>query len=357
MTQEILNLKNIKVYRGAKCVLDIDALRVDRGELVSILGSNGSGKSTLLQVLNGLLPIRQGSARVLGEDLTVADAVGLRRRAALVFQDPLFIHDTVFANVALPLRFRGLSETETKTKVESALSAFRCGHLRSRLAHRLSGGEIQRVCLARAFVTEPELLLMDEPFSALDPATRKELLEELKVVALARQVTVLLVSHNLDEVLRFAGRAVVLQDGRIFQDALPAEVLRRPANYNIARLVGMDNLWTCGIIRAGARIAVKVNSHFVFDSQNSMEEGPAWCCLPGDAFRYIMPGDRPDTAWKKLDVVVTDIIPGIGVFKIQARCDELLINMTLVADQANKLSAGERISVAFQPESVHLVIN
>ena len=357
MTQEILNLKNIKVYRGAKCVLDIDALRVDRGELVSILGSNGSGKSTLLQVLNGLLPIRQGSARVLGEDLTMADAVGLRRRAALVFQDPLFIHDTVFANVALPLRFRGLCEAEIKTKVESALSAFRCCHLRSRLAHRLSGGEVQRVCLARAFVTEPELLLMDEPFSALDPATRKELLEELKVAAIARQLTVLLVSHNLDEVLRFANRAVVLQDGKVVQDALPAEIIRRPANFNIARLGGMDNMWPCDIINEGERYLAKVSDHFVFVASNSFAARTAWCCLPGDAFRLIMPGEVPDLACKQIDVTIKDIIPGIGVYQLQARAGELVINMTLAADKADALTPGERVLIEFQPEAVHFVIN
>ena len=348
-------MRRVKTYRGAKCVLDIDSFHISKGELVSVMGPNGSGKSTMLQVLNGLLPIRQGAAYFLGEDIASSDAVQLRRRAALVFQDPLFIHDTVCANVSLPLRFRGLPENEIEEKVAAALVAFRCDHLSSRLAHRLSGGEAQRVCLARAFVTEPELLLLDEPFSALDPPTRKDLLAELKTAALTRQVTAILVSHSLDDVLRFAQRAVVLQDGRIVQDALPGTVLRKPVNSTIARLVGMDNMWSCQVSVAGGQGKVQINDHLSFAASEAEEEGAAWCCLPGDGFRIFEAGQLPGHAWVPLSAKVMQIIPGIGVVQVQAQAGSLMLNMSVNAGLATGLSPGQEITAAFHLEAVHII--
>lgn len=356
MNQAIVDLKQVRTYRGAKCVLDIESLSIGKGELVSVLGPNGSGKSTLLQVLNGLLTIRQGTARVLGVDLPGADTVQLRRRSAMVFQDPLFIHDTVYANVAMSLQFRGLPEKTVKEKVEAALIAFRCSHLVTRLAHRLSGGEAQRVCLARAFVTEPELLLLDEPFSALDPATRNDLLAELKIAALSRQLTVILVSHNLDEVLRFAQRTLVLQEGRIVQDALPGTILRRPVNSIIARLAGMDNMWPCQVVVAGEQVKVHVNEQIVFAAMGVQRAGTGWCCLPGDSFRIIEEGQLPEMSWIPLDAEVDQVIPGIGVAQVQAKVGELALTLCVTGDRAAGLSKGQQLKVAFQQTAAHILM-
>lgn len=356
MNQAIIDVKGVKTYRGAKGVLDIDSLVIRKGDLVSVLGPNGSGKSTLLQVLNGLLPSRQGTVRVLGFDLPGADTVQLRRRSSMVFQDPLFVHDTVYANVALPLRFRGLSENVVRAKVEAALLAFRCSHLATRLAHRLSGGETQRVCLARSFVTEPELLLLDEPFSALDPATRNDLLAELKTVAIAREVTVILVSHNLDEVLRFAQRALVLQDGRIVQDALPGTMLRKPVNSIIARLAGMDNMWPCQVIADGEQVKVNVNEQIVFAVNGVQGAGQGWCCLTGDSFRILEEGYSPDRSWILLNAEIDQVIPGIGVVQVQAKVGELPLTLCVTGERAAGLSKGRLLRVAFQQKDAHILM-
>ena len=259
MNQAIVDVKGVKTYRGAKCVLNIESLMIGRGELVSVLGPNGSGKSTLLQVLNGLLPSRQGAARVLGFDLPGADTVQLRRRSSMVFQDPLFIHDTVYANVALPLRFRGLPEKVVRAKVKAALNAFRCSHLVTRLAHRLSGGETQRVCLARAFVTEPELLLLDEPFSALDAQTRTLMQEELLRIWETHRLSTLYVTHNIQEAVYLADRVVVLsrRPGRI-RSILNIDLPRhnRDAAEHVARFNSYcDHIW--GLIRKDAEEALR----------------------------------------------------------------------------------------------------
>ncbi len=355
-SQLIVNLEQAKAYRGAKCVLDIGSLRITKSELLSIIGPNGSGKSTLLQVINGLLPVREGAVSVMGIKLPSTNPVELRRRSAMVFQDPLFIHDTVYANVALPLRFRGLDHKTIVARVEAAMTAFRCSHLRDRLAHRLSGGEAQRVCLARSFVTEPELLLLDEPFSALDPSTRNDLLAELKHVALVRQVTVLLVSHNLDEVLRFAQRAIVMEGGKVAQDASPETVLRRPVNMTIARLTGMDNIWPCQIHRQDdGQSQVVIQEGISFTCEQMGQEGVAWCCLPGDSF---VTGNHQtsDASWVQMSVVITDIIPGIGVVQVEGRTGNLPVIIRMAGDKAVNLQRGQLLTVAFRRAAAHIVI-
>lgn len=353
--QSIVEFEQAKAYRGTKCVLDIGSLHIVKSELLSIIGPNGSGKSTLLQVINGLLPVQQGAVSVMGFKLPSANPVELRRRSAMVFQDPLFIHDTVYANVALPLRFRGLDHKTIAARVESVMTAFRCSHLRDRLAHHLSGGEEQRVCLARSFVTEPELLLLDEPFSALDPSTRNDLLAELKHVALARQVTVLLVSHNLDEVLRFARRAIVMEGGKVAQDASPETVLRRPVNMTIARLAGMDNIWPCQVHRQDdGQSQVIIQEGFSFPCEQMGQEDTAWCCLPGDSF--VTDNQRTlDASWVQMSVVITDIIPGIGAVQVEGRTGNLPVIMRMAGDKGVNLQRGQFLAVAFRRAAVHIV--
>lgn len=353
-SQWIVEFEQAKAYRGSKCVLDIGSLHIAKSELLSIIGPNGSGKSTLLQVINGLLPVREGAVSVMGIKLPSTDPVELRRRSAMVFQDPLFIHDTVYSNVALPLRFRGLTDKMVSAKVEAAMATFRCSHLRDRLAHRLSGGEAQRVCLARSFVTEPELLLLDEPFSALDPSTRNDLLAELKHAALDRQVTVLLVSHSLDEVLRFAQRAIVMEGGKVAQDASPETVLRQPVNVTIARLTGMDNIWPCRIHHQDGQSQVIIQEGFSFPIGGLKPQESAWCCLPGDSFR-IMAEEAFDSSWVQISVIITNIIPGIGVVQVEGKADTLPFIMRMARDRATSLRKGQSLVVAFQSAAVHIV--
>lgn len=348
-------IRQAAVCRGSKQVLHIDSLAIASGELVCILGPNGSGKSTLLQVLNGLLPVQRGEVRVLGQDLAAADQVRLRRQSALVFQDPLFVHDTVYHNVALPLRFRGLPDKVVCDKTDAALAAFRCSHLATRLAHRLSGGEAQRVCLARAFVTEPELVLLDEPFSALDPATRNVLLAELKAAAQARQTTVLLVSHSLDEVLRFAKRAVVMQDGAVVQDGSPEDILRRPANLTIARLAGMDNIWPVRLENRAADGLACLAGTVTFPVHEPMAEGQAWCCLPGDSFQLINNNLKLQPGWVKLEVDVTQVVAAIGTVQVEGKAGALPVILRLTPGEALTITCGEQVSVAFSPAAAHIL--
>lgn len=351
----VLELSGVQVQRGRKTVLDIDILRLNKGELVSVIGPNGAGKSTLLQVIDLLLPVNAGTIKLYGEDAGRINPREQRRRAGLVFQEPLLIKDTVFNNVALPLKLRGVTQDERVRRVKQALALFGCSHLVNRLAHRLSGGEAQRVSLARAMACDPELLLLDEPFSALDPATRHLLTLELRQVAEEREMTVILVSHNLSDVLHFTERAVVLEDGRIVQDDKPETVLRKPATKSVAQMVGMDNILPLSLEATTVGALVKLSETVRFEGQAIPPQVEGWCCLPGDVFHIFGDESVYGSPWVVLEVMVRKAIPGIGVYHLIADGPGFPLNMKVSREQAGRVAQGSRITVAFHPQDAHIV--
>ena len=359
MSVPVLELNKVKAYRGRKTVLDVPRFLVQRGELLSLIGPNGAGKSTLLQVINALLPHAEGEIRLFGTSIAGFDRVELRRRCAMVFQEPLFVRDTVYENVAMPLRLRGWKGEDVKRRVQAALELFRCHHLAERLALRLSGGEAQRVCLARAFVTEPELLLLDEPFTALDPATRSDLLAELRQAAIAREMTVLLVSHNLSDVLNFTERAVVMEEGKIAQDADPETVMRRPVSVSVARLVGMDNIIACRVEERQGAAVIRMPGGLDIPWTGDKGAAGSYCCLPGDAFSLApegqAEGQKTDFFYVKIEVLVRQIIPGVGIYKAVVSCNGLELNIALPKEQGRKLAVGQKAWVLINPKEAHLV--
>ncbi len=353
MNEILLALESVTFDRGArKRVLDIDRLTVTRGELVALVGPNGAGKSTLLQVMNLLHPHR-GAISLFGQDARRADKTALRRRCAMLFQDALLLDDTVFANVAWPLRIRGWAPRDIAARVRRALADFRCDHLAERRARSLSGGEAQRVSLARALAVDPELLLLDEPFSALDPATRNELVGEIRHLAETRGMTVILVSHSFTDVLHFAERAVVMEAGRIVQDDRPETVLRRPANEQIARLVGMDNIIPCRLDSEGENAVVTLAGGLRFSYPGAVSGPVSVCCLPGDALQLW--DDRLADApvpWVAVEGRVQRLLPGIGAGKLFVRAGDL----TLCARVPRTFSPdSENVRLAFDPADAHLV--
>ncbi|MGE5587624.1 MAG: energy-coupling factor ABC transporter ATP-binding protein [Clostridia bacterium] len=219
MREAVLELKDVKVCRGARLVVDVPRLAVTRGETLAVVGPNGAGKSTLLQVMACLLRPRTGEVSVFGEKVERGtDLVRLRRRMAMVLQRPYLVDGTVFDNVAVGLRMRGVPRDEVRARVERALDTFGIEHLAGRRARALSGGESQRVSLARAFVLDPEVLFLDEPTSSLDVRARMELLTELGEVVRMTRVTTVFVTHDVVEIPFLADRTLVMASGRIVAD-------------------------------------------------------------------------------------------------------------------------------------------
>jgi ABC-type sugar transport system ATPase subunit len=237
--------------------LHIDDLSLESGEFLVILGPTGSGKTVLLETVAGLRRPKAGQVRFGGKDVTMEPPE--RRRVGFVYQDyALFPHLTVAENIAFGLRGRGTRgrdgragsgpdrtdrRTHARDRVAALASLLGIGPLLLRYPAGLSGGEQQRVALARALAIEPDILLLDEPLSALDRQTRRELRGEIKRLHRESGTTVLHVTHDLDEALALGDRMAVLIDGELRQVGVPAEVMRRPVDAGVAELLGTTNVF------------------------------------------------------------------------------------------------------------------
>lgn len=219
----VLTVKDIAVRRGGRCILQVDRFAVQSQEVVALIGPNGAGKSTLLTILACLAPPDQGDLFFGDKKVTRKNALAVRRRLAVVFQEPLLLDSTVLENAALGLKLRGQKQGADK-KALGWLQRFGVDHLANQNALTLSGGEAQRVSLARAFALEPEVLLLDEPFASIDVISRTSLVSEFKSALTGTGTTAVLVTHDFQEVLALASRAVVLDQGQITAEGTPQEI-------------------------------------------------------------------------------------------------------------------------------------
>jgi spermidine/putrescine transport system ATP-binding protein len=226
---------------GAVQVLADVSFRVRAGEFITLLGPSGCGKTTLLRIIAGLERADHGRVTLGGRDIDHLPAN--RRPVNTVFQSyALFPHLTVFENVCFGLRARRFAETEVTSRVEAGLALLQLSELSRRYPHQISGGQKQRVALARALVNEPEVLLLDEPMSALDAKLRAEVQLELRRLQLSLGKTFVLVTHDQHEAMTVSDRIVVMNRGRIEQEGPTAEVYEQPKNRFIAEFFGAANL-------------------------------------------------------------------------------------------------------------------
>jgi tungstate transport system ATP-binding protein len=230
-------------------VLRIPFLAIPEGEILSIIGPNGAGKSTLLQTLCSLLPFR-GEILFRGREIgTELPVLRYRRRLAMVLQEPLLFSTTVYDNVASGLRIRGMKRSDVGPTVMGALERFGIADLKERSARTLSGGEARKVSLARAMATNPEVLFLDEPFSALDPIIREELIEDLERVLRQTRTTTVFVTHDRQEALRLSTRIGVMKSGEIIQVGSPEDIMDRPADEFVASLAGVETILKGEVVR------------------------------------------------------------------------------------------------------------
>ncbi|HBE79591.1 MAG TPA: sulfate ABC transporter ATP-binding protein [Firmicutes bacterium] len=241
-----IEIRNINKTFGAFQALHNIDLEVASGELVALLGPSGSGKTTLLRIIAGLEIPDSGAIFFHGEDAT---GLSVRdRKVGFVFQHyALFKHMTVFENVAFGLRVRPRSlrppETKIRAKVNELLKLVQMEWLAGRYPAQLSGGQRQRIALARALAVEPRVMLLDEPFGALDAKVRKELRRWLRHLHNEIHLTSIFVTHDQDEALEVADRVVIMNEGKIEQIGSPEEVYDRPANLFVYKFLGNVNLF------------------------------------------------------------------------------------------------------------------
>src|SRR5947209_786626 len=209
-----------------KAVDDV-ALEVAEGEFLAIVGGSGSGKTTLLRLVNRLIEADSGTIRVEGEDVRAADPIGLRRRIGYVFQSGgLFPHFSVAENIGITPKLLGTPAEQISAQVDELLDLVRLDRKnhRERFPHELSGGQRQRVGVARALAAKPRIVLMDEPFGALDPLTRDALGEDFRALHDRLGLTTVMITHDMSEAILLADRVAVMRGGRLLADGSPAEL-------------------------------------------------------------------------------------------------------------------------------------
>ncbi|HIH02983.1 MAG TPA: ABC transporter ATP-binding protein [Methanoregulaceae archaeon] len=229
---------------GEKTVLDGISLDVKKGESFGLIGPSGGGKSSLIRILDLLIPPTRGRLWI-GEDEVVRgsrDLIALRRRMAMVFQRPAAFRMNVFENVAYGLALRGVPRSARRLRVAEALELVGLGGFEDRRASTLSGGELQRVSIARCLVTDPEVLFLDEPTANLDPLSTNVIEEVVAGLRKDRGTTVVMATHNLEQGQRLCDRLAVMAGGRLVQVGTPLELFYRPMSIEVAQFVGAENL-------------------------------------------------------------------------------------------------------------------
>ena len=228
-------------YPGGKAGIFDLTLALQQGELLVCIGPSGCGKTTLLKLIAGFFRPEAGVVRLGGHDVTHASVAS--RGCGIVFQSyALFPHMRVWENVAYPLRVRGVEPAQRRRKADEMLAMVGLTGMAERLPAQLSGGQQQRVALARALAFEPKALLLDEPLSALDAATRVAMRDEVRRIQKMQDIAALLITHDQDEALSLADRIAVLRDGRLVQCDTPAAIYDRPVDGFVAGFVGRANV-------------------------------------------------------------------------------------------------------------------
>ncbi|MEC1673011.1 choline ABC transporter ATP-binding protein OpuBA [Bacillus mojavensis] len=241
----MLTLQNVsKTYKGGKKAVNSVNLEIEKGEFICFIGPSGCGKTTTMKMINRLIEPSAGQIFIDGENIMEQNPVELRRKIGYVIQQiGLFPHMTIQQNISLVPKLLKWPEQQRKERARELLKLVDMGpDYLDRYPHELSGGQQQRIGVLRALAAEPPLILMDEPFGALDPITRDSLQEEFKKLQKTLHKTIVFVTHDMDEAIKLADRIVILKGGEIVQVGTPDDILRNPANEFVEEFIGKERL-------------------------------------------------------------------------------------------------------------------
>ena len=243
----MIEFKNVKKKYKKNTILENFNLKIEDGKLVVLIGASGSGKTTLLKMINRLISITEGQILINGKDINTIDPIELRRGIGYVIQQTgLFPHMTVRENIEVIPKLLGKSKEELDEKTLELLKmvGLEPNEYLDRYPAELSGGQQQRIGVARAFAAGAEIILMDEPFSALDPITRGELQEELFNIQKEYNKTIVFVTHDMDEAINIADMICILEKGKILQYDTPENILKNPIGDYVEEFVGKNKIWS-----------------------------------------------------------------------------------------------------------------
>jgi tungstate transport system ATP-binding protein len=358
MEESILSVKDLVVSRNDQTVLRVDALDIAHGEVLAVIGPNGAGKSTLLLVLARLLAPNTGQIYFRGLPMEQEDELSYRRRIALVLQEPLLLHRSVFDNVAAGLRFRGVHRDEVRARTMNWLERLEISHLKDRQGHRLSGGEAQRTSLARAFALQPELLFLDEPFSALDAPTRARLLQDLHALLNETGITTVFITHDLDEALVLGDRVAVLLAGVLRQVGRPQDVFASPNDADVAAFVGVETVIAGRVaVSSDGQITVEANG-MKLEAVGDIPTGTQvlYCLRPEDITLSTSERAAGSSARNQLSGHILRMAPSGPLVRVVVDCGSPVVAL-ITRGSANemRLVEGQTVTASFKASAAHVI--
>jgi tungstate transport system ATP-binding protein len=360
MAEALLSLHDIRVRYDQLTVLELSSLAVCTGEVLAVIGPNGAGKSTLLRIMGLLHQPTEGKVCFRGNPVARNDGLSIRRRMASVFHEPLLLNSSVYENATLGLKLRGLDRRSIDQRIRPWLERLRIAHLADRRARVLSGGEAQRTSLARALALQPELLLLDEPFSSLDPPAREDLLMDLETILREAAVTTVFVTHDRDEAFMLADRIAVLIDGRLLQVGGTADVFSQPINEEVARFVGVDTKISAVVEKVSEGLAEVSFNGGSAKVAGDLRPGERLilCLRPEDITLSLDRGqDSESSARNRLSAKVVKIAPWGSHYRVGLECSGTRLAALITRPSLLELGLreGGDVVASFKASAVHVI--
>jgi ABC-type Fe3+/spermidine/putrescine transport system ATPase subunit len=347
-----VEFRDIDIFYGKFAAVRNFSLAIRKGSFVTLLGPSGCGKTTILRSIAGLVDISSGQISIGGK--RVDDIPIYKRNIGLVFQNyALFPHKNVFDNVAFGLKYRNVPKAEIVRRVRKALDMVRLPGSETKLPSQLSGGQQQRIALARAIVFEPEVLLMDEPLSALDANMREDMRVEIKKIQSETGITAIFVTHDQEEALSMSDRIVVMNAGAIEQIGVPEQVYDRPATAFVANFLGKANMLPGTVTAMDDRTAT-----VALAGGHVVKAAAPRALTPGSAITVVIRPQKLTVGTGAVNrfagrIVSTSYLGGNAVYEIDIGGGAVVRANTLV--DGRPLREGEPVDIGFDPQGCVLL--
>jgi molybdopterin-binding protein len=352
----MLSVRNISKELTPFAIKDV-SFEVSNSQYFVLLGSTGVGKSVLLETIAGL--IRPDAGRIFLDGKDITNEKMQKRKIALVFQNStLFPHMTVYDNIAYPLRCRRNGKTQIRQRVAELAEDFAISHLLKAKPHTLSGGESQRVSLARAVASEPRCLLLDEPLSSLDAKSRSQMRSLLRKINSKDQLQIVHVTHDYTEAVSLATHVAVMEAGTIAQAGTVEQIFQRPKSEFVARFVGIRNFFKGRLQEPhahGTNTRRFTSGNLSFSVLTDNPGGPGFVCVRSEDVT-ISNKTSPTSARNNFEGTIVDIVPaGIGIEVIVDIGVEIAALITAESVKSLQLGCGKKVWVSFKATAVKYV--